>query len=289
MDAKRRHFWLILGMWLGVLSNACGQGTTNAASSTNAPPSAPAAIALADVVTSAVADTTKLQTLESSLTSDDTASQADDKLPAITQEIDQEQAKETALIASKPSLATLRTAASDWQSISDEVAALKQPLSDRLAALDQTVADLADMDKQWRATLKLASAPSASTPADILARINTVIAAISRATRSASDLRANILSAQNRVAGQETRIAAGLDAITVAENSAMSLLLTRDNPPLWTMFSAHEPAAPGGAIHRSPRLRCRENADRIHQRGPLRSPRARPVLAAPRDQGRRGG
>jgi small-conductance mechanosensitive channel len=238
MDNYRRLPGLTILLGLFAFSPACGQGTTNAAPGTNAAPAtAPAAISLSNVVTSAVADTTKLQTIQGGFASDTTVAEADGKLPAITQEIDQQQAKEAALIESKPSIATLHSAAANWQSISDEIAGLKQPLTDRLATLDQTLSDLADMDTQWQATRTLAAAPSAATPPDILKRIDAVISTIAQTTRLASALRANILSAQDRIAGQETRITAGLAAITKAEQSALSLLFTRDNEPVWTMFS----------------------------------------------------
>ena len=218
--------------------------TTNAApASTNAASAAPAPVALSETVTSAVADSATLQNIETSVSSDQTTAEVEKNLPPLDQQIEQQQADDGKLLKSNPTLPALRTSEAGWQVISDGLSPLKQTLTSRIAKLDETVAQLEGMEKKWNATLAAAQAPSSSTPADVLKRVEAVVATVGQTSKDASALRGRLLSTQDELAEMETRVAAGTRAVAKAKQSAVNLLFTRDSAPLWNLSVGPAPAA----------------------------------------------
>jgi potassium efflux system protein len=215
--------------------------STNAAPATNAPGvAAPGAILLSDVVTRALSDSATLQEIQSTLASDQTAPLADQSLPAVTKSIDQEQTSDSQLLETNPTLPALRSAQASWEDLADTMKVAREKLTDRVAELDKQVTSLDQMNTSWQAALALAT--SSAAPPDILSRIHAVIADIAQTKKSAEAVRGAILSSQNRLAEQDSRISSGIAVIKKAQASAVTLLFTRDSAPIWQLGLASAPS-----------------------------------------------
>jgi potassium-dependent mechanosensitive channel len=252
MFMQKQLSWIAVLLLLIVPIRADGQPSattsapiTGANSTTNSPTaSAPAAIALPDVVSEADSTTAKLREIDASLSSDRTLATVDGSLPEITREIDEEQAASAKLLNSSSLLAALRTAESAWHTLDGNIKVPQQALVHRVATLDGQLKQLDQWAQTWQATL--AFAKSSGVPPEILQKINDVLAAIGQTTTATQALRTQTLSAQDRVAEQSSRIQEELTAIQTAQENAVSLLLTRDSAPLWSR-DAYLPQANGMA------------------------------------------
>ena len=244
--------WLLLSACL--LSGTvvvCAQAANPAPPSTNAVPATtapgaalPAAspVPLANVATTITADTARLQEMQSAVALDHTAADLDQSATAIAPTIDSQKRETDLLLKSAPTLATLRTAHTAWQMLSDNLTGPLQTLSNRITQLDADENQLTGMRAKWQATAKSAT----EAPADVLSRINAVLGSIDAADKAVSALRSRLLTTQNGFALQSTRISAELDAIQRAQTTAVKDLFVRDNPPLWGL-AAPSPAAPKAA------------------------------------------
>jgi small-conductance mechanosensitive channel len=238
---------------LAILAVAPGEAqvvsSTNAALAgltTNAPSAtAPAAVPLANVVGAESEDSAKLQEIQSGIFNDQTTAQVDRDTSALVMEIDQRQQENDEIFAGNPTLTTLRSAQAEWQTLADSLASSNQTLTGRIAELDATGTQLDQMTKKWQATLS--SAKAAGAPSDILRQINGIIGNIDQTSKAVAALKGRILSAQFRVAAQDSRVASGLATIKKAQDRALSNLFVRDSPPIWGI--AGTPANPSSSAN----------------------------------------
>jgi potassium efflux system protein len=247
---------LLLAAFVALLAIPRAEGqaaaTTNtppaSAAATNAPaavappvPPAPAPVALADIVTGTVTDSSKLQDMQTALEADQTAADdAGQDISVLAQQIDQQQAKDAPLFQpnTSPALPALRTAQAEWQTLADQVDSAKDTLTKRLSGLEANIAALGDMDKKWRATLQ----KNSTAPVDLLQRINDVIASVRRTANSALQVQRRILSIQNREAEEETRLSGAMTTLKKARANAVTQLFVRNSVPLWEMGMHPAPA-----------------------------------------------
>jgi potassium efflux system protein len=231
---------------------APSSSATNAASATAVP-----AVPLANVVAAASDDSTKLQEVQAGIANDQTTAQVDHDTSALISKIDRRQQENDELFAGHPTLTVLRGAQAEWQTLADSLTGSKQTLTARLAELDSTGRQLDQMSKKWQATL--AAAKSSGTPADILRQINDIIGNVDQTAKAVAALKGRILSAQFRVAAQDTRITSGMATIKKAQDRALINLFVRDSPPIWSIASAsvqsETPANPGSFASQVPALR----------------------------------
>jgi potassium efflux system protein len=221
--------------------SAAATNAPAANSSTNAPASSsPGAIALSDVVTQSVTDSTTLADMQQHFASDPTETSVKSTLPVLTVEIDHRLNEDTTLLASNPSLPQLRDAQASLQMLSGNLADSTQTLSTRIATLDDSISSLGQMNARWQVTQK----QSTGAPGEVMGRISAVINAIAQTTKTATDLRARLLLLQNDVTQQGTRINTAMAAIKKAQDSAVTELFHRDSAPLWEIGSASAPTAP---------------------------------------------
>ena len=233
---------LFAGWTLASVVQTEGQSAPAAvpASTTNAAPAAlaPAAVPLADVVTVAVDDSNRLQEIETSLANDHLVAETDRILPVMAKEVDQKKSDDDKLFASSPSLPTLRTAHTTWQMVAESLNGPKISLANRISQLDTDESDLGKMRDKWQATLL--TAKTSAVPADVLSRINNILATVARTTKEVDALRAKMLSRQSSVALEASRVAAEQSSIEKMQSSAVFLLFVQDSPPIWNVS---QPAA----------------------------------------------
>ena len=116
-------------------------------------------------------------------------------------------------------------------------------LTTRATGLDREMSRLTQLDQTWVITLARAestqTAPAQGdqkettttvTPPEILQRMQSVIVAIKQAREAIQKRRTQILTLQNRVAEQETRIAQALASVGQVRDETISRLFVKDSP-----------------------------------------------------------
>ena len=229
---------VFIGLFLAVPISVPAQTETPAtnAPNTNAPAaSPPAAVAPGDIVSRAQEDTAKLLADRSGLNPDATIQETGDKLPSLTQNVDDQIAEDSRLLASTPTLNNLERSQIGWRSLTDSFASTQKSLSARVGELDNLLWQMRQMDDTWKVTLD--AAKKNNTPVEIQERINQVRALITETTKAVQADLAPLYSMQNLVAAQAARTQTGLDTITKAADTARNELFTQDHPALWNPAS----------------------------------------------------
>lgn len=192
----------------------------------------PTPIPLAEVVTQAEATSISLRDIEASLASDQITITVAEQLPVLIREIDARSSENAEIFNSNPSLETLRSLATSWQKLGDNLPAWERSLTTRATQLGREIARLSVLNRTWGETLE--SAQSAETPPEIVQRIETIIRLIEQTRGRIERQRAQILTLQNRVAEQGTRVAEAIASVQQARNETVNRLLVKDSPPIWS-------------------------------------------------------
>ena len=203
------------------------------------PPSSPAApvqvptpIPLAEVVAQAESISENLRAIEAELGSNQLLTTVSKELPVITREIDAHREESASVLASRPSLETVRTVETGWQKLGERLSVWEHDLTAYAVQLNTEGERLVTVSKTWEQTLELAQ--QSETPQEIIQRIKTVLSAIKQTQGDIEAQKGQILTLQSRVSKQEARVSEGLATITQARDQAVTHLLVKDNPPLWS-------------------------------------------------------
>jgi potassium efflux system protein len=188
-------------------------------------------IPVAEIVTQAQTVSAQLQTDQTSLTANQLAQNIDAGLPAVASAIDERSAEDRKLLAESPSLFSLQSSQASWQALADSLSASTKALSDRAKQVSDMLAQLAQGQTTWKATLTSAGTASP----EIVQRINAVLAVIAETNKVAVATQAQIFSIQTRVSLQSARVTTGLSDIGKAQDNARNELLTQDHPILWNV------------------------------------------------------
>jgi hypothetical protein len=225
-----------------ILPTPSGSATA-AISAASIQPPPPAPIPLAEVVSQAGAVSARIQNLDVENASDPIAMSVGDQLPPLLKEIDKRSSETAKILEARPSLDTLRSLNSEWQRAGDELAGWKRELTARATVLDRLLVNLTQLSGTWNATLvEAGSRPApepkrtgaAAAPREIVALIQSTIEAIQQASERYASRRSEILSLQNRVAEQETRIASAKSAIERVRQETVNGLFVKDSSPVWS-------------------------------------------------------
>lgn len=234
-----------------------GQVTPPDDSPTASPPSSPTAtpsstpIPLAEVVTQAETVLSILRNVEADLASDQVAATIENELSLLKREIDARIVENEKILNARPSLETLRNLETDWQTLADKIAGWKRDLTTRATALDREINRLTQMEQTWSATLSRTQSSQTSAnessateesqtgtnqsaPQEIIQRMTAVIASIKQTRSQIEARRAQILTLQNRVAEQDTRIADALTFVGQVRDETINRLFIKDSPAIWS-------------------------------------------------------
>ena len=195
------------------------------------PPPQPTPIPLADVITQADATEASMGEPVSATGPAEGATVTRD-LPAVTQEIRTQLTETTQLLKAGVPLETLGDLALRWVKLSQQLGLWTRNLTNRANLIDKQIALLPDLRVTWTKTREVAQA--SDTPPEIRQRIDNVLTEIGQAESTLQKQRAAILTEQSRVAEQSKRVTDALASIRAAQNAAVSGLLVRDSPPVWS-------------------------------------------------------
>lgn len=209
--------------------------------------SSPTPIPLAEVVAQADTVSANLRTIEADLASPQITANVEAELPVLMREIDARFDESQKILNSRPSLETLKNLESEWKTLADKVVVWRRDLTIRATALDREITRLTQLDQTWSNTLAQAESvrtPTAQgdqpvsagggTPPEILQRIQTVIAAIKQTRDAIEKRRTQVLTLQNRVADQESRIAEALTSVRRVREETINRLFVKDSPSVWS-------------------------------------------------------
>ena len=173
-----------------------------------------------------------LRDIQSDLSIDRSTDTIAQQLPALTREIDSRLRETRNIVVQSPSIEMLRSLEGELQRLRRELAELNRALSGRLNDLERYVAQLDQLGKIWDETF--AAAKESNAPAELLGRIQDVIAQVRQERVAVDKQRARALTMQNRVGVQDARIADALRAVAQARDNMLSRLLLRDSAPIWS-------------------------------------------------------
>jgi small-conductance mechanosensitive channel len=240
-EAPRRH-WLLQCFFVAAVFTISGSAHAQPATPSTvaaehpAPASPtvtePAPIPLAEVATEAEEASARVRDIQTALSSDRLTNVAAQQLPVITREIDARLRETRKIVAQKASLEILAGLESEWRRVRNNLSDWTRDLTRRVTQLERDRAQLEELAKTWEQTLESANKETA--PADIIQRIEGVIAEIEQA-RSAIELqRAQTLTLQNRVALQDGRTTDALELIRQAHEDILNRLFVKDSAPVWS-------------------------------------------------------
>ena len=200
----------------------------------------PTPISIIKVASEAESALESLREIESSSSADPTATSVADGLSRLTSEIDAQIADDLELLRSNPTLQMLYPLKLTWQSFGAKLSAWNNELVRSGTSLDEGLATLDEQNKIWQLTLQSAK-QGAATP-KVLQRVKDVIDSLGATRQAVDSRRAQILDLQNRTFEEGGRIRNTLNLIEQSEGRALTGILSRDSPPIWSLKASFQAA-----------------------------------------------
>lgn len=197
------------------------------------PAAQPVPIPLADVISKADAVEASLSAKPATATPVYAGGDDARSLPLLTQEIDTRLAETVQLVRPGALLDTLRDLESNWQRLAERLGLWARDLTTQANLLDTQLAQYPALKATWGRTLEIAQSQSA--PPEIRQRIEALLKSITQAEAARQKERADVLSAQSRLAEQIKRVNGALATLRSAQDAAVNMLFVRDSPPIWSL------------------------------------------------------
>ncbi len=207
-------------------------GQTTAEPKPAAAPPPPAAIPTAEVATRASEATNFLTALSAKFAPSHEIDKIQQALAEVSRQVDEEFADTSEILLQEPTLATLQAQQARWQRRRLQVTVWLTLLTKRAVDLRATLDRLAYMKETWTRTRDAALA--SQSPAQILQQIESVLAAIEAEKRPLAAHQENVLDLQGAIATELARCDEALSRVTQAQQVAVTGILTRERPPIWS-------------------------------------------------------
>ncbi len=231
---RPRFFILGTAMLMGMRLIAwADSGTALAETSAASTTTIATAVPLADVPTQAESALANLHDIEAGLSSDQTTARIEKEQPPLTRELSARVEESSRLLSPTSSLDRLLRLEYSWEETADSLKIWDGELTRRIDQISQELNNIGQIDSAWQETLVLAHAPDA--PAAVAQTVQSVLSGIAQTRHRVERRRAQILSLQNRVGQEEARTTRVLAHVRQARDEALSHLLSRDSPPLWSV------------------------------------------------------
>jgi potassium efflux system protein len=153
-------------------------------------------------------------------------------LPQQAAQLEERERRAKSLATDPTSLVALEEELKTWELAREQLAGSLALLTGRLTELEAAIEELSRQREVWKATEQ--AAVQAVAPDTVVERIREVQTTLRDARRSIEQRRDGLLALQAKVAEEEKRARAALDALVEARTSFRSLLLLRDSRPYWT-------------------------------------------------------
>ncbi len=257
--------FILLGISLNIfILPANAQEETSANTNQTSTPSptltpAPTPISLSDVITQAETTSKRLQEIQTKLSDNPGIADVEQKLPALTEELNLQEQETNPLLTSQPSLEILRKVEQDWKSFASQFPAWKDDLKTRAVVLNKQINELKNLNSLWMQTLEALKVSPPSTdantetssnsnsvdgsnirteiPPEVSQRIQTTIAAIQQTQKQVEEQRTKLLTLQTRISEQESRVNQTLETVKKVREEALTHLFRKDSPVIWNVQS----------------------------------------------------
>ncbi|HSO60809.1 MAG TPA: mechanosensitive ion channel domain-containing protein, partial [Desulfobacterales bacterium] len=210
--------------------DSAGQTTAEPKSAAVPPP--PAAIPMAEVATRASEATNFLTALSAKFAPSHEIDKIQQALAEVSRQVDEEFADTSEILLQEPTLATLQAQQARWQRRRLQVTVWLTLLTKRAVDLRGTLDRLAYIKETWTRTRDAALA--SQSPAQILQQIESVLAAIEAEKTPLAAQQENVLDLQGAIATELARCDEVLSQVTQAQQIAVTGILTRERPPIWS-------------------------------------------------------
>src|SRR5437867_120564 len=209
------------------------QSPSPGAQAPQAPKEPPASIPSAEVSARANEVVNYLRTLERDLEPSRPVVGIDRALPDISARLDDRTARTRETLDSGPGLATLDSLVDAWQSSRVALVAWIDTLTTRAVWLEQQRQRLAELRETWARTR--ADIVKQRAPAQVVARVDEVLASVAAAQKRVDVQNVAILVLQDQVAKELARCDDALNLIDRARRRAAGALFVLDSPPIWNV------------------------------------------------------
>jgi hypothetical protein len=154
------------------------------------------------------------------------------RLPELSKQIDVQLGEMAQKLDGLPSIEVLDELLTSWQRMRGELSKALEKLTQRATRLETEMERLAGILDTWKRTR--ADALTSKAPAQVLQRIDGVLAAIPGVQKRLRDERGVVLVLQDQVAHQIARCEEGLDQVATFRQGYVGKLLVRDTVPIWS-------------------------------------------------------
>jgi len=219
--------------WVLSGNTAGAQQSTGATSKPGPTNPVPTPIPLPEIASQAQSTIKSLRDIEASLSTDQTTTTVEKRLPHLTEEIDLRTTEHAKLLTSSLPLELLQRLKVALQSFDDELSSWNHDLTERAKALDEQIAHLDQLSKTWQSTLQL---PELSqTAPKILERVQSLIDSVGRTRQALESRRATALALEGRVLESTAQVQTASSAVEQAQAKAVKNLFVQDSPPMWSL------------------------------------------------------
>ena len=197
------------------------------------PSAAPTPIPLSEIASQAESTYGSIQSIETTLSTDQVTTTVERRLPPLTNEIELRGTEMAKFLTGVVPSELLYSMEMVLQKYRDQFSSWNHDLTERSKILDNQIGRLDGLGKIWKATLQLPELSSAAP--EIPQRVQSIIELIDRTQHAAESLRQRDLILQGHVLEAATRLQAIAPAFEQAQNNATKNLFVQDSPPLWSV------------------------------------------------------
>ncbi|MBV8177099.1 MAG: mechanosensitive ion channel [Verrucomicrobia bacterium] len=197
------------------------------------PSPAPTPIPLSEIGSQLESTLGSIQSIESTLSTDQITATVEKRLPALTSEIQLRGTEMAKYLAGSVPLELLHSMEIVLQTYRDQLSSWNHDLTERARILDGQIAQLEGLGKIWKSTLQLPELSKAAP--EIPKRVQGLIDFIGRTQQAAESLRERDLTLQGHVLEATARLQAIAPAFARAQANAVKSLFVQDSPPLWSL------------------------------------------------------
>jgi small-conductance mechanosensitive channel len=210
---------------------AGGAQKTEASVTAEPSDSAVTAIRLEDLPAATLRAADLISNMESRLSADSTLLAIADLVPSAAGRVDSLCSKTENIVASQPTIRSLRNLESEWQALIEEVDAWRATLAGRISAIGEELNELSRLRQAWRLTEERAAQDRL--PGRVVAGITQVVSNLEETQATLFDHRGRLLLVSYRIADIETKCRNRIDLAAGEAERIRARLTVADAAPLW--------------------------------------------------------
>jgi potassium-dependent mechanosensitive channel len=208
-------------------------GTQQLSTVDSKPSSTPTPIPIPEIASQAESTFRTVQSIETTLSTEQITATIERRLPALTNEIELRGAEMAKFLGGIVPLELLHNMHLVLQAYRNQLSSWNDDLTGRSKTLDGQIAQLNRLTEIWKSTLQLPELSKAAP--EMPERIQNLLDVISRSERTADSLTKWVLALQGQVLETTARLQAVTPAFEQAQTNAVNNLFNQDSPPLWNL------------------------------------------------------